>query len=161
MCSSIINQIEMTTNVGESICSINVNLHILKKHKDLWKRIFSSTGTNAIATYWGWGWNEKESLEAIAESLESTDLARCIPPADRWRRHLKEPTCVVGEHRQFHLSLEDFKVIAFDVVGVASILECFWRSSTFKSVIFMWRITLIRAGFFSTLSSIFFLSMLL
>lgn len=113
-----------------------------------------------------WGWNENESFEAIEERLESMDMARDIP-AERWRRHLKEPACVVGEHRQFHLSLEDFKVIALDVVGddPSNMLECFLKSSICKSVIFMWRllwcVTLIREGLFSTLSSTFFLSMLL
>lgn len=109
----------------------------------------------SMGGYWAWS----ESLEPIAERLESTDMPRWI----RWRRHLKEPACVVGEHRQFHLSLEDFLVAAWDV-GDTRICECEWFfwSTTFKSALLSCTtLTLIGGGFFFTFSTIFSMSKLL
>ena len=104
-----------------------------------------------------------ESLDSNAERLEPTEIARRINPSARWRRHLKEPACVVGEHRQSHLPLEDFLVAAPDVgiSGDTFLCECecflLLRSSAFRAGTLL----LIRGDFLSCISSTFFLLMLL
>lgn len=48
-------------------------------------------------------------LAAKSERLEPTEPPRSMPEVGLlWNRHLKEPACVVGEQRQFHLPLGGF-----------------------------------------------------
>ena len=107
------------------------------------------------ASYRAWSESLIEPALANSERLEPTDLPRGIPVA-RWCRHLKEPACVVGEHRQFNFPLVVFLVVAWDV-GDTSICECFFRPSISISGSF----TLSLGGFLSTFCSIFVLSKLL
>ena len=94
-------------------------------------------------------------LAANAERWEPTEAPRCMP-GFRWCRHRKDPTCVVGEQRQFfHLAL-CLPELACDV-GDTSKWD-FFKSSKLNSAIFIFRFIsfrLIFGGFCSTFSSIF------
>lgn len=116
------------------------------------------------ASYWAWS----ESLMAPAlfpnwARFEPTDPPRIIPP-DLWCRHLKEPACVVGEHRQFHLPLEDF--LGFDLrdvgdardVGDTSMWEFFLKAFIISN---SGMFTFIFGGFCSIFGSILVLSKIL
>jgi hypothetical protein len=105
------------------------------------------------ASYWAWS----ESLMAPAlfpnsERLEPTDPPRWRPAEDLWSRHLKEPTCVVGEQRQFDLPPEAFLASAFWDVGDTSMWECFFKAFIISNS-GMFRF--IFGGFFSTFGSMF------
>ena len=110
------------------------------------------------ASYWAWSESLISPAFPNSARLEPTDPPRCIPPeVDLWCRHLKEPTCVVGEQRQFHLPLEDFFAAACWDVGDTSMWEFFLK--VFISISGMFRLTF--GGFWSTLGSMFLLSILL
>ena len=103
--------------------------------------------------YWAWRELLIARVLANAERLEPTE-----PPRGnlllRWSRHRKEPACVVGEHRQLDLAVEDLLAAECDT-GDAS--DCFLISSKSKSGMFNWRVfSCFIGGFWSTFSSIIF-----
>lgn len=122
--------------------------------------IYMCNNITCNASYWAWS----ESLMGPAlfpnsRRLDPTDLPRDIPPGtDLWCRHLNEPTCVVGEHRQFHLPLEDFLTSPCCNVGDIGIWECFLKEFVISK---LGMSTLIFGGFCSTFGSIFFHSKML
>lgn len=71
------------------------------------------------------------AFEPNSARLEPIDFPLRIPEEDRWWRHLKEPTCVVGEHRQFILPGDFFMFELWDVGD--SIAEFFFMISTSNS----------------------------
>ena len=94
-------------------------------------------------------------LAANAKRLEPTEAPRCMPGF--WCcRHWKDPTCVVGEQRQFFHLAFCLPELACDV-GDTSKWE-FFKSSKLNSAIFIFRFIsyrLIFGDFCSTFSSIF------
>lgn len=109
-----------------------------------------------------WAWSESligPALLPNSRRLEPTDLPRDIPPeVDLWCRHLNEPTCVVGEHRQFHLPLEDFFTSGRWDNGDIDIWDCFLKLFVISK---LGMSMLIFGGFCSTFWSIFFHSKML
>lgn len=81
-----------------------------------------------IESYWAWSESlTAPDLRANSESLEPTEPPRCKLEL-RWCRHRKDPTCVVGEQRQFfHLAL-CLPLVSFND-GDTSNWECFLISS--------------------------------
>ncbi|KAJ8528357.1 hypothetical protein K7X08_022049 [Anisodus acutangulus] len=64
---------------------------------------------------------------ASSESFEPTDMLVRVRPEFLWYRHLKEPTCVVGEHKQLYFTLDVFsRVVGEEGVedGIGAIAGC-------------------------------------
>ncbi|GER54034.1 uronate isomerase [Striga asiatica] len=70
---------------------------------------------------------------ASSESLDPTDMLACLRPGwARWSLHLKEPACVVGEHRQLFRTLAVFLRLTgddgMDRDGVLLVsIDRFWK----------------------------------